>query len=316
MNLIKLLTPTNLALEKEKFFTTHHYHPQFTYNWENVSAKSWIETRPKYTQLYQSLVEQDYSQIVKNTSVLFATHLTDKLTAEAQRIVSLTPHRFPRQSIELVVEAFSNTFNFLDLRDYSIAVVDQHGFNFRPEPSQKRIVMSMHANFDFFSIDSEVKHELTHIIRYENGKHNNIQASHGYLPTEEGLATYCQDYAGKGGHVSLFQHAAEYAVTTVGLRSSLADMIDYLQDLGFSKELAWQRAIRHKFGWIDTAQPGDIMKPSMYFYHQEIIKRLTDAERYRLFVGKISVDELDQYPTYKGIIPLEKLQEFYQWKSF
>ena len=83
-------------------------------------------------------------------------------------------------------------------------------------------------------------------------------------------------------------------------------------ELGFSKELAWQRSVRHKFGFTDTKKPGDIMKPAMYFYHEQKIKALTDDERWRLFMGKIRIEELKDYPEYKGIVPLLKLKEFYQ----
>jgi hypothetical protein len=91
-------------------------------------------------------------------------------------------------------------------------------------------------------------------------------------------------------------------------------MIEFLIDLGFPPELAWQRAARHKYGWIDTSKPGDILKPSMYFHHLQEVKKLTHSQRLCLFVGKISIQDLEKYQKYSGKIPLEKIQEFYNVK--
>ena len=71
-------------------------------------------------------------------------------------------------------------------------------------------------------------------------------------------------------------------------------------DFGMSKELAWKRASRHKFGFVDTGKSGDILKPAMYFANEEKIDKLTTEEKLRLFVGKISLDELKDHPQYVG----------------
>jgi len=152
---------------------------------------------------------------------------------------------------------------------------------------------------------------MTHILRYVNGKYNKISRSTNYLPTEEGLACFMQDTYGEFGGASLFQHAAEYTVTEIALKSSLRQMFDYLCDIGFTKELAWQRAIRHKFGFVDTSQPGDIMKPSMYFYTEQQLKKLTTEELLKLFVGKISLQEINNFQEYTGLIPQNKLLSFF-----
>ncbi len=315
MNLIKLLTPSNLTEEEEKYFASSNYQPQFQYDWDSNEAKTWIERNPRYKDLYQALLDQNYIGIIEKASALFCVQIEDSYSQLAKSITSESPKKLQSQSINQISDAFEKAFQFLGLSGYKVKVVNQQGFYFRPQPSKKRIVMSVYAKFDFFSIDGEVKHELAHVIRYENGKANNLQPSDAYLPTEEGLATYCQDYTGENGSASLFQHAAEYSATEVALKGSLRDTIEYLREIGFSKELAWQRAVRHKFGWIDTSRPGDIMKPSMYFYHEQIIEQLNSEERYRLFVGKINLDELNEYPSYDGIIPLEKLRYFYQWEN-
>ncbi len=317
MNLISYLTPINLGDEKERFFASNTYNPQLRYLHDELEVIDWVNTRPELQDFVNAIRSQDSFQIQQAASDLFDTKISPEILDLAKQIISIKPEKVPQKlnRIEEVVNAFSQAFRTLGLDGYTIEISDQHGFNFRPSAKDKKITVSKHLNLDFFSIDGEVKHELVHILRYENGKYNNIAVAENYLPTEEGLATYSQDYAGENGRVSLFQHAAEYTMTEVALKGSLRDVTDYLESIGFSKELAWQRAIRHKFGFVDTSKPGDIMKPSMYFYHQQIIKELTLDEKYRLFVGKITKDQLNEFTTYQGLVSLDRLYEMYDWKN-
>lgn len=313
MNFLQYITPINLADEKNKFFSSASYNPQLKYSWDEPECTRWITDHPELRMIVHALSSQDHTQIKHAASTLFETELTQELLDLANQIVSIKPEIIPPQPIEKIIETFKQAFRFLNLGEYFVEVVDEHGFNFRPSGREKKIVVSKYLNLDFFSIDGEVKHELVHIIRYENGVFNSFPTVKNYLPTEEGLATYCQDYTGKNGQVSLFQHAAEYLVTEVALNGSLRDATNFLENIGFSEELAWQRAIRHKFGFMDTSKPGDIMKPSMYFLHEQRVEKLNAEEKYRLFVGKITIEQLEKHPKYVGRISLEKLKEFYVW---
>lgn len=315
MNLVKYLTPINLREEKEKFFNSNSYNPQLVYDWNSEESVEWKAKNKKYQNLFDALDNQDGSKIKDIACAHFDTGLKEDFLNIAKNVVSTKPTKIQGQNVDSVTKAFSEAFQFLELSEYKLEVVDRHGFNFRPVAKERKIEVSKHLNLDFFSVDGEVKHELTHIIRYENGKFNRIKKAANYLPNEEGLATYCQDYAGENGKASLFQHAAEYTMTEVSLNGSFRDLFKYLTKIGFSEELAWQRGIRHKFGFKDTSNPGDIMKPSMYFYHQQLVKELREDEKYRLFVGKISIDQLIDFPEYRGKIPLSKLKEFYVWKE-
>ncbi len=312
MTIVSFLSPKNLAQEKERFFASKTYHPQLTYRWDEPETQLWIEKQTTYKALVDAVLARDTLAIIEEAKKVFATELTIDALQEAHKYLEKTPKKLPTPPVEKVVEGFKNAFSFLGLDEFEVEVSDSHGFNFRPNTSKNTIEMSKHLNMEFFSIDGEVKHELVHILRYVNGKHNDIVTSRDYLPTEEGLACYCQDYLGENGEASLFQHAVEYTMTEVALKSSFRELTEYLQEIGFSAELAWQRGIRHKYGWEDTSQPGDIMKPSMYFYHEQKIRKLTDDERERLFVGKITQSQLPQYPDYVGRLPLDKLREFYK----
>lgn len=314
--IIDIITPTNLPQEKKKFFSSTTYNPQFTYNWDTKELETFISTHLYYGQLVRCIMTQDISGIVREAEKVFETHIDSHLLELANKIVGKKPqiqHNL-HFSIEEITTTFQKALDILDL-PYKLEVTDKKGFNFRPNYKKRIILMNEDINFQFLSLDGGIKHELTHVLRYENGKHNNIKKSKNYLPTEEGLATYMQDYYGESGEASLFQHAAEYCVTDIGLKSPLRTMYNYLCSIGFSEELAWQRAIRHKFGFMDTAIAGDIMKPSMYFYTEQKIKNLSQEDLLKLFVGKISLQDLQRIEIYKGKISKKRLINFYHLTS-
>jgi hypothetical protein len=312
VSLLKFLTPTNIVEERIKFFSSRKYNPAFKYN-RDFDFEGWIKRRPKYKSLVEAVLVQDTEKIMKSASNLFETDLTPNTLKLARNIVKNKPVLLESEPTHKIIESFETAFRYFDL-DYQPELTNEEGFNFRPRYSEKKILIGKNLSLQYYSIDGEVKHEMLHIIRYENSKFNNIEKSAAYLPTEEGLATYFHDYVGKNGKAALFQHAAEYLVTEIGIKSSLREMFDYLRGIGFNKKLAWQRAIRHKFGFINTSELGDIMKPSMYFYNEQKIKKLTDGEKLRLMVGRITLEELIKYPEYKGKISSEKIIEFYKLK--
>lgn len=312
MHFLKLITPTNLASEKAKFFASNNYHPIFEYDWNREKINQWLEKRPKFAPIAQAIINQDNRAISILAKHMFNTDITEELLKKAKNYLQIKPEILPTRTIEQVENAFNQGFQKAGLTEYRANVVDQYGFNARPNYTTKTVKISKYINLDFFSLDGIVRHEITHVIRYENAATNNIPKSENYLPTEEGLATYFHDFGSELGELSMFQHASEYVITDIALSRSLREMIEFLIEIGSSKENAWKRAVRHKFGFIDTRQAGDIMKPSMYFFHQQKIANLTDDERLRLLVGKIPLDDLRHYPTYFGRIPLQTLKEFYR----
>jgi hypothetical protein len=310
MSLLRLITPENLAGEEEKFFASASYHPQFSYHWDQLELKSWTKRFPRYAKLVRAIINQDGNQITKEAAGLFDIPWNRQLLAQAQQVLLMPLAAVRQPTLEELVISQQEALKKLRI-DYEVVVSDQRGFVARPEHKRQRLVISRYATYHYFSLESSVRHDGVHIIRYLNGEHNKIGRSLKYLPTEEGLAGYMQDYGGREPNNSLFQHAAEYAVTQVCRQGSLREGIDYLLSIGFPKNLAWQRAVRHKFGFVDTAKPGDIMKPAMYFAHSQKIKALSDDERWRLFVGKIAREDLEKYPDYSGRWSREKLREFF-----
>lgn len=310
MNLLQIITPTNIEEERKEFFSSTTYNPTFKYRWENEDIGKLYQS--KKSDLKRAVISQKHEEIVRCAKTYFETELDEDFLKLAQEYTKQTPERII-EKVEDLAKAFRKAFEYFDL-DYKIILSNKKGFNIRPEPKKKQIIISDSAEFDFFSIDSEVKHEMTHVLRYENGIFNNIPKDNNYLPTEEGLACYFHDYYSTDGTASRFQHATEYVATKVGLKGSLRDIYNYLISIGFSEELAWQRSIRHKFGFKDTSKAGDIIKPSMYFHYEQKVNELSEDEIWRLLVGKISIDSLPQYLEYKGKYTLNQIKVFYNQK--
>ena len=307
MNLLKIITPLNLHTEREMFFASNLYNPKFQYYWQRNEVN--LDSKGDKLHLVESIQIQDIDSIHKYAKLHFEMDDWDYVDL-AIKILSKKPTQLRGQGSDFMKSEFERVFELFGLSDYTFQIVDKHGFSFRPNCHNKIMEMSKYANFQFFSFKSEVKHEITHILRYENGIHNNILRNDDYLATEEGLATYLQDLVKIDNH-SKYQHAAEYMASKVGMTSSLRDVYDYFISLDFEPELAWQRASRHKFGFIDTSKPGDILKPAMYFSHSRNIAKLSPEEILRLFLGKISLKELKNYDKYKGRFDENVLKSYY-----
>lgn len=305
-DLLSLITPVNLKQEKEKFFASPNYHPVFHYIWQDNEINPNFSIKLKYP-LWEAVKMQDHQSITRACSELFEVTLSESLLTQANRDSEIRG-KVSGGSASEIKQLFSQAFNEFNIK-YQIILSNDHGFNLRPRHGERQIIISRDIHFDYFSMEAEVHHELVHIIRYLNGKHNHIKRSQRFLPTEEGLAAWCQDNTNDDN--GLAQHAMEYVASSMGIKGSLRDVFDCLCDLGMSKELAWKRACRHKFGFVDTKSPGDILKPAMYYQNEIKVGQLSPTEKLRLFVGKISLNELKEYHTYSGIWSATQLTDYF-----
>lgn len=307
MNLLKFITPLNLDREREKFLSSESYNPVFEYYWQSLPVI--FNTQGSKLNLVKAIITQDVDLIHKYAKLHFK--MDDWLYEDyAKQVLSNQPDLVVISDPEEIKNEFEKGFNLFNLNEYKFIIKDKHGFSFRPNCHNKTLEMSKYATFQFFNVLGEVRHEITHILRYENGIFNNIPRSDYYLATEEGLATYLQDLLVENNH-SLYQHCAEYMASKIGMTSSFRDVFDYFVSLGFEKELAWQRTSRHKFGFVDTSLPGDILKPAMYFSQSQNIAKLSDDEIVRLFVGKISLDDLNNHDSYRGRFDKSILESYF-----
>ncbi len=309
-SLLSLITPTNLAKEKAKFMNSSTYHPIFRYIWHDEPVEPVFKNTGKYA-LWEAIKVQDHDAIVRAASKFFEVDINYdvlELAKNASQVKGIVSHGSAQGYRDLMRDALDS----FGLTDITLTISSDHGFNVRPNHHDKIILISEHIHFEYFSMEGSVTHEVAHIIRHRNGKYNKIKRSQNYLPTEEGLASWCQDNTNDDN--GLAQHAMEYIASSVGVKASLRETFNALCDLGMSKELAWKRVSRHKFGFVDTSLPGDILKPAMYFANEIKVGQLSPGEKLRLFVGKISMNNLEDHPTYTGLWPADQITEFFHLK--
>ncbi len=307
MSYLKITTPTNLAAEKERFFASDNYSPQLKYDWSEQNVNNFLEHTPSGTALAKAILNQDGKAITQEASKFFDVKFRPEDIDFAYNLISNTPPS-ANGTVNEYAELMRQKLTQLGI-DYKVEIVDEHGFQGRPNHEKHILKLSKYMHLQFLSLNGIVNHELTHIIRAVNGEYNHISKSANYLPTEEGLACLIQDEFLVKPTSSSYQHSLEFLAANLSQTAGFREIFDFLTTHGFDSENAWLRGIRQKFGLCDTSQPGGIVKSGMYFYHENILKHLNKNELLRLFVGKISLDELDQYPVYTGKIPQSAIEE-------
>lgn len=313
MTYLKLITPTNIGEEKERFFASDTYNPQLQYNWDEQSLDAMKSKDPELSSLIDALVMQDMEQMTSAAQQYFDVTFREADIAQAESIVSTIP-KIQNGNAEQLATQVRSHLQTLDI-PYTVEIVDRHGFQCRPQHKKQRLLISKYANLQFFSIVGVAMHEMVHIIRAVNGKANGITPQEGYLATEEGLACLLQDIYSGDGEGSLFQHALEYLGAYKSLNSSFREIYDFFREHGLNEDVAWQRGIRQKFGLQDTAQHGGLCKSGMYFYHQQVLSLLPQEELLNLFAGKIRADQIDEYATAPKKISNEQLASFFFLKK-
>lgn len=307
MSYLKITTPINLASEKERFFSIPDYSPQLQYDWSDETVTKFLKHTPSGTKLAQAILSQNGEAITHEAAKFFNVKFRPEDIDFAYNLISTTPSSANGTADEYA-KLMRQKLAQLGI-DYKVEVVDEHGFQGRPNHKKHILKISKYLHLQFLSLNGIVNHELTHIIRAVNSEFNHIPISADYLPTEEGLACLIQDEFLVKPTPSSYQHSLEFLAANLSQTAGFREIFDFLITHGFDPENAWLRGIRQKFGIRDTSQPGSLVKSGMYFYHENILRDLNKEELLRLFVGKISLDELDQYPKYTGKIPQSALEE-------
>ncbi len=309
-SLLLIITPTNIPEEKRKFFSLSNYNPIFKYRWDQINFKEYYQKHPSKKSLVESIINQDIAAIVENAKGFFRTDITDENVNIAKEALLNNPIKTENITSEDIIKAFQKAFEELHI-NYITEIKDRHGFSMRPNHFTNKLIISKYYKPQFETLDSSVKHEVTHIIRRVNWKYNNVKRSNYFLPTEEGLASFMGDFHSNDKGGAFYQHAAEYLATKVSLSSSFRELFEFFKSKGYSNDAAWIKSVRHKIGFIDTSTPGDIMKPSMYFYNEQKIRELNKEDLLKLFIGKLKLEDIKKYDHYFGEIKEEDLVNFY-----
>ena len=130
MDHLKLTTPLNIAEEKERFFASNSYEPQFVYDWDPAKLTQLATSRPDLIPLRDALVSQDAAAIVKAGGNFFDIVFRPEDLNLARQLLRHIPEKTKDGAQELAA-AMATKLADLGI-DYHVEIVDRHGFKCRP----------------------------------------------------------------------------------------------------------------------------------------------------------------------------------------
>lgn len=323
LRLIKRLKPVNLAQERERAAEDPKYNPLFQYAdlEEQLSeAQKRLEQPIKDDSPLGILLEKkrdelrkritllrargDAEAFTKASKVLFGVP-TKKLQDAASRILAerlacdLPPPQKEMLSAEQAKDIFQAALERYSLHEWDIVVkatlvadctVGGHSLYIREG-----------AYFSPIHVEALIAHEIeTHILSAENGNHQPCEllrnGTAGYLDTQEGLAVYNQNRIYGPYQERRFNPPRNLLAIAFALEHSFAETREYLmEELGLDADKALTNSLQMKRGLADTSEPGAFTKGVAYFRGLLAIEKFVEKEGdlRRLYIGKVSIDDLD-----------------------
>lgn len=165
----------------------------------------------------------------------------------------------------------------------------------------RTIALRSDAMFSAVHVEALIAHEIeVHALTAENGVHQPWlllrRGTAGYLATQEGLAVWNQNRVLPQGHPKRLSPARSSLAVEYARTHGFKETRLYLEKtIGYAPEKALSKTIDVKRGLRDTSEHGAFTKGSVY------LKGLTSIEAFhagggdlrRLFVGKVTLDDLD-----------------------
>jgi hypothetical protein len=327
-----VFTPVNLEDEKQKFFDSAKYNPQFKYHIVKNDNDKILDTLNQVEQIIDidPRLSEFYSELIQSKNqaneLMYAAGNNEKLTK-----ISIERFGFPSQKLfnnaarvlrglhenynvishkeaskgewldfKGIKDAFEIVFAELGLKEWSV--------NESKNIKKNGLKVGLKSNEIFMSPDIRRKptklrkaivHELTHILRSYNGLATGYASLGGptlppYLDVEEGLAGYNEELFGLMTEKDLRNRAAKTWAIYLGKDLSFREL--YNAALSFvPKSLAWSYAYSVKRGLGDTSKPGINSRDVVYFRGFRRVRRRIKADKSvydKLYAGKISFKQV------------------------
>jgi len=321
--LLKHLKPTNLAEERIRLQEDKRYNPIFTLPEVTLDIE---ETQKRLSEPVQDdsplgiLLEKKRCELLKRMTLLQArgdaerfTQASKELFGEPVRKLTKAASKFlaariacdlPPPEKELItaekaVALFQEVLKRYGLHDWEVSVRQRLVADCTV--GGNNIYLREGAKFSRMHIDALIAHEIeTHVLTAENGEHQPVallrRGCANYLDTQEGLATYNQNYVLSPYHEKCYGPARSVLAVEFGLKHSFADTREYLEDrLGYTPEKALVKAIDVKRGLTDTSEPGGFTKGIVYFRGLCAIRKFVEdgGDLKRLYIGKVALEDLE-----------------------
>jgi len=323
-----VVTPTNLKTEREKFFDSDTYNPQFKYSIvknknddifkDLLKVQEITDVDPRISDFYIKLIQEKKLA----SDLMFAVGDNERFTE-----LAIKKYRMPKPSLFrnacLVMKGKTLNYNVLDtsklkkgeylyyddvekifnvvfkefgLEDWGVMKSKNISSNSVKTAIKTKVIFAdPEIRKTALEVKKTVVHELSHVLRAYNGELTGIMALGkpnltNYLDVEEGLAMYNEENMGYLKDVDLKERAGAVYAVYVGKDMSFRQLYNVL--LGsFTRQKAFKITYLVKRGMGDTSDSGVFVKPVVYFRgFRKIKKRFkTDASLYKkLYAGKIS----------------------------
>lgn len=339
------LMPVNYEKEREKFFGSNDYNPQFRYRSANKNRGIFstlrdvveitdidpeissyvidvIEDKRQAAQLLDAIGEDD--RFVRISEERFNIP-SEKLFNRACKILrrSYGDIAIAKRDVKLkekifgyddIVPIFETVFTVLGLDGWKLdksKAIESKGF--RTAVKSKRVMVDPDVKVSAEKLRKTIIHEVaTHALRADNGFKTGYDVFgkpnlKEYLDDEEGLAMYNEERFGVLRDIDLRKRAALVYAMYIGRYSSFRETFNALSAV-YPKMNAFSTVFRVKRGLSDTSRAGCYYRDSVYLRgFLKVRKRLeNDAVSYKyMYAGKIPLKYL--YLVEEGIIAKPKI---------
>ena len=339
------LVPTNFEKEKEKFFNSIDYNPQFKYRRaeKNKGLFEKLENIEEITDIDSEISEYivkviaDKKQAAQLLEAIGQDEAFLKISEERfgkpkywlfKRACKILRRRYGdiviakrneklrdrKLNYEELVPIFEKVFEKLGLEGWTIdksKAIESRGF--RTTVKTKRIMVDPDVSVSAEKLRKTIVHEVaTHALRGHNGFETGFDVFgkpnlNEYLDDEEGLAMFNEEQFGFLRNIDLKRRAALVYAMYIGQYSSFVQTYDALSAV-YPKNNAFDVVYRVKRGFSDTSREGCYYRDASYLRgFLKIRKKLeNDKVSYRnMYVGKIPLKYL--YLVEEGILPKPKI---------
>ncbi|MCB9359116.1 DUF1704 domain-containing protein [Candidatus Woesearchaeota archaeon] len=307
--------PSNLEEEKEKFFRSDTYNPNFKYmpdnepldRIENILSDMKIDNsgigiifeskRKELFNIVQMLKSMGTRKFTEYSKALYGEP-DDKLVQLAWKLITL--HDEPENT-------FISTSQVLIRLEHAM---QKYGFDWKVKEKEmasracvsiksKTLMIKKDSFFTSKFVNRLIVHEIgTHIMRHENGMQQPYKifsdGTNGYLTTEEGLAVLNEELHNCLTKATLKTYAARVIAVHKAMKCTFRETYNYLVPY-VGKHNAFEITLRAKRGLGNTFFPGGFTKDHLYLKGYCEVKRYLNSggSLQRLYYGKIGLKDIE-----------------------
>ena len=325
-------SPVNVNEEKQHFLELFSkgnvYNPQFKYR---DTPENWLDpfiafrNRLIPNNFWEKLLYDDANQILDEMESI-GEHSPEKITSE-----TIWSHGIPSQmlinSAEEILEqpttdpieektisakdaaqTLQSALEKTKLTEWQVEVSSEMNAKMMVNSSEKRVYVREGTMFAPENIKRLLVHEIgTHVFRYINGEKQNFKFLRmgflGYLPTEEGLATYHEKKFNVQDKPTLRRYALRVLAASNVLSSSFYETFSCLAKYTNDFDDLFDIVKRAKRGFCDTKQRGGHLKDQVYLkgFMQVSDHLANNSNDYMyLMAGKVSLGMLPHLKNMAG----------------